>query len=139
MSAFLTRCNLVHDVGYIEYGTTSSMEMLVVSDEIIRGVRSIVGGVEVSDRTLAREAIHRAKPGSGFLAADHTLDNWKWAQWRPDLTDRSRYSRWVKSGQKSMTERARERAKEILAEHQVAPLPLAAENAISQVLAERAK
>ena len=36
MTAFLSRCNLDHDVGYIEYGTTSSMEMLVIADEIIR-------------------------------------------------------------------------------------------------------
>jgi len=138
MSAFLTRCNLVHDVGYIEYGTTSSMEMLVIADEIIRDVRFIMGGVEVSERTLAREAIHRAKPGGGFLADDHTLDNWKWAQWRPALIDRMRYDRWVKKGSKDMATRANERAREIIAEHQVPPLPEEAEAAITEVLAKRA-
>ena len=66
-------------------------------------VRFIMGGVEVSERTLAREAIHRAKPGGGFLADNHTLDNWKWAQWRPDIIDRMRYDRWVKKGSKGMT------------------------------------
>jgi trimethylamine--corrinoid protein Co-methyltransferase len=137
MSAFLTRCNLVHDVGYIEYGTTSSMEMLVVADEIIREVRYIMGGVEVNERTLAREAIHRAEPGSGFLADDHTLDNWKWAQWRPALIDRTRYDRWVKKGRKDMVTRANERAREILAEHQVPSLPEAAEEVIDEVLKER--
>ncbi len=137
MSAFLTRCNLVHDVGYIEYGTTSSMEMLVVSDEIIREVRYIMGGVEISERTLAREAIHRAKPGGGFLADDHTLDNWKWAQWRPELIDRMRYDRWVEKGRKDMATRANERARQILAEHQVPPLPEAAEEVIAEVLKER--
>ncbi len=137
MSAFLTRCNLVHDVGYIEYGTTSSMEMLVVADEIIREVRYIMGGVEISERTLAREAIHRAKPGGGFLADDHTLDNWKWAQWRPELIDRMRYDRWVEKGRKDMATRANERARQILAEHQVPPLPEAAEEVIAEVLKER--
>jgi trimethylamine--corrinoid protein Co-methyltransferase len=138
MAAFLSRCNLVHDVGYIEYGTTSSMEMLVICDEIIRDVRFIMDGVEVSERTLAREAIHRARPGGGFLADDHTLDNWKWAQWRPDLISRMRYDRWVKKGSKDMTARANERAREILAEHEVEPLPEAAEVAIAEVLAKRA-
>jgi trimethylamine--corrinoid protein Co-methyltransferase len=137
MAAFLTRCNLVHDVGYIEYGTTSSMDMLVIADEIVRDVRFIMGGVEVSERTLAREAIHRAKPGGGFLADDHTLDNWKWAQWRPELIDRSRYDRWVKRGSKDMTARANERAREILAEHEVPPLPDEAEKVIAEVLEER--
>ncbi len=137
MTAFLTRCNLVHDVGYIEYGTTSSMEMLVVVDEIIREVRYVIGGVEVSQRTLAREAIHRARPGGGFLADDHTLNNWKWAQWRPALIDRMRYDRWVEKGCQDMTTRANERAREILAEHEVPPLPEAAEEMIVEVLKER--
>jgi len=137
MTAFLTRCNLVHDVGYIEYGTTSSMEMLVIADEIIRDVRFVMQGVEVSERTLAREAIHRAKPGGGFLSDDHTLDNWRWAQWRPDLIDRTRYDRWVNQGRKDMTARANQRARQILAEHQVPPLPQEAEQVIKEVLQRR--
>ncbi len=137
MTAFLSRCNLVHDVGYIEYGTTSAMEMLVVADEIIREVRYVMGGVEVSQRTLARETIHRATPGGGFLADDHTLDNWKWAQWRPALIDRSRYDNWVEKGCQDMTARANERARQILAEHEVPPLPEAAEEVIAEVLESR--
>ena len=137
MTAFLIRCNLVHDVGYIEYGTTSSMEMLVIADEIIRDVRFIIDGVEVSERTLAREAIHNASPGSGFLADNHTLDNWRWAQFQPRLIDRSRQSRWVERGSKDMTIRANERARKILAEHQAPPLPAAAEAEIEAVLTLR--
>jgi trimethylamine--corrinoid protein Co-methyltransferase len=137
MTAFLTRCNLVHDLGYIEYGTTSSMGMLVIADEIIRHVRFVMGGVEVSERTLAREAIHRAKPGGGFLADDHTLDNWRWAQWRPMLIDRMRYDRWVRQGSKDMAIRANGRAREILAEHEVPPLPEGAEEVIAEVLEKR--
>jgi trimethylamine--corrinoid protein Co-methyltransferase len=137
MTAFLSRCNLVHDVGYIEYGTTSSMEMLVIADEIIRDVRFVMGGIEVSERTLARDAIHRAKPGSGFLADDHTLDSWRWAQWRPEVIDRMRFDRWVKKGRRDMATRANERAREILAQHRVPPLPQAAEEAIREVLGRR--
>jgi len=137
MAAYLTRCNLVHDVGYIEYGSTSSMEMLVIVDEIIRDVRFVMDGVEVSERTLAREAIHRAQPGGGFLADDHTLDNWRWAQWRPKLMDRTRYDGWVAKGRKDMTARANERAREILARHQVPTLPQAAEETIADVLKRR--
>jgi trimethylamine--corrinoid protein Co-methyltransferase len=137
MTAFLCRCNLLHDVGYIEYGTTSSMEMLVIADEIIRNVRFIMDGVEVSERTLAREAIHRAKPGGGFLADDHTLKHWKWAQWQPEVIDRMRYDRWVKKGSQDMTARANERARKILAEHEVPPLPQEAEDVIAETLKRR--
>jgi len=106
MTAFLTRCNLNHDVGYIEYGTTSSMELLVI--------------------------------GGGFLADNHTLDNWKWAQWRPEVIDRMRYDNWVAKGRKDMATRANKRARQILDEHEVPPLSQEAERAIADVLARRA-
>jgi trimethylamine--corrinoid protein Co-methyltransferase len=138
MSAFMARSNLNHDVGYIEYGSTSSMEMLVVADEIIREMRFVMNGVEVSERTLARETIHRAEPGGGFLADEHTLKNWKWAQWRPVLIDRTRYDRWVVEGAQDMTARANERARKILAEHQSPPLSEAVEAIVAQVLGARA-
>jgi len=137
MSAFLSRCNLAHDVGYIEYGNTSSMEMLVIADEIIREVRFLMDGVPVNEVTLAREAIARARPGGGFLADDHTLDNWEWAQWRPKVIERMRFERWEEKGSKDIAARANERARQILDEHRVPPLPEAAEEEINQVLAER--
>ena len=113
------------------------MEMLVIADEIIRNVRFIMDGVEVSERTLAREAIHRARPGGGFLADDHTLKNWKWAQWQPEVIDRMRYDRWVKKGSQDMTARANERARKILAEHEVPPLPQEAEDVIVETIKRR--
>lgn len=138
MSAYLTRCTLVHDVGYIEYGSTSSMEMLVIADEIIDWVRYVMSGMRVDDETLALDAIGRVKPGSGFLTDSHTLKKWRWAQWTPDLIDRKRYDTWVKDGAKDMFQRAKERASEILAEAEPAPLPDAAEAVIQEVLEGRA-
>ena len=138
LTNFLARATLVHDVGYIEYGSTSSTEALVIADEIIRETHFLVSGVDVNPTTLALDAIARARPGGGFLADDHTLDNWKWAQWRPDLIDRSRYERWGKRGRKDMFTRANERARKILAEHEVPPLPEEAEAVIAEILAERA-
>jgi len=137
LTNFLARATLVHDVGYIEYGSTSSMEALVIADEIIRMTRFLVDGVAVNETTLALDAIARARPGGGFLADDHTLENWKWAQWRPALIDRNRYDRWMKLGRKDMFTRANERAREILAGHKVPPLPEGAERVIAEVLAER--
>lgn len=137
MTAFLVRCNLAHDVGYIEYGNTSSMEMLVIADEIIREVRFLLEGVPVNEVTLARDAIDRARPGAGFLADDHTLDNWRWAQWQPQVLDRRRYEQWVERGSKDIVVRANEQARRIVDEHQVPPLPTRAEEEIAHVLAER--
>lgn len=139
MSAWLSRCNLVHDVGYIEYGSTSSMEMIVISDEIIRDTRRIVEGIEVNENTLAREAIGRARPGGGFFADDHTIENWKAAQWRPRLIDRQRHANWEKRGCQDMTDRANALARQILARHETEPLSQAAQETIEDVLRLRAQ
>jgi trimethylamine--corrinoid protein Co-methyltransferase len=138
LANFLARATLVHDVGYIEYGSTSSMEALVIANEIIRETRLLTAGVEVSPRTLALDATARVRPGGGYLADDHTLENWRWAQWHPDLIDRQRYDEWVERGSKDMFTRANERAKKILEEHEVPPLPEEAEGVIQEILEERA-
>lgn len=138
LSALLARCTIVHDVGYVEYGSTSSAELLVIADEIISMACFFVEGVRVDDTSLALDAVARVKPGGGFLADDHTLDNWRWAQWAPKLIDRRRYSNWVDTGSKDMLMRANERVREILAQHDVPPLPEEAETVFAQVIEERA-
>jgi trimethylamine--corrinoid protein Co-methyltransferase len=136
-NALLSRCTLVHDVAYIEYGSTSSMEMMVIADEIISMARSFVQGVPVNQNTLALDTIAKVRPGSGFLAEDHTLNNFREAQWSPKLIDRKRYDLWESAGSKDMFARANERARKILAKHISAPLPGEAETLISEILAER--
>lgn len=139
MSAFLTRCTLNHDVGYIGYGNTSSAEALVICDEVIRMTRFMMAGVDVNETTLALDAIGRIRPGGGFLVDNHTLENWDWAQWKPDIIDRVRTERWEEQGSKDMYTRANERARQILAEHTPLPLPDDAEATIKAVLVERKK
>ena len=137
MNAYLSRITLVHDVAYIEYGSTSSMEMLVIADEIIRMTRFLMAGLPVNRDTLALEAIARAEPGAGFLADDHTMDNFRTAQWIPKVIDRNQYDVWQAAGSKDMFSRANEQARQILAEHKVPPLPEEAEKVIAEVMAER--
>jgi len=99
--------------------------------------RSLVGGLSVNKETLALDAIARVEPGAGFLADDHTMDNFRTAQWAPRVIDRNQYDIWQAAGSKDMFKRANEYARQILAEHKVPPLPEEAEKVITEVLAER--
>jgi trimethylamine--corrinoid protein Co-methyltransferase len=138
-NAFLSRCTLVHDVAYIEYGSTSSMGMLVIADEIIDMTRRFMCGVPVNESTLAMDAIARVRPGSGFLADKHTLKNFREHQWAPRVIDRKRYDLWERSGSKDMFERANERARDLLSKHEVPALPADAENVISEIMEKRGR
>jgi trimethylamine--corrinoid protein Co-methyltransferase len=137
MTAFLTRNTLVHDVGYIEFGSTSSMEMVVIADEIIRMTRFFMGGLKIDANTLALEATKRVRPGGGYIADKHTLRNFRTAQWLPEIIDRSYFDDWQTAGSSDMAARAQEHANTILAEHEVPSLPEKAEQVISDILAER--
>jgi trimethylamine--corrinoid protein Co-methyltransferase len=138
LTNFLARATLVHDVGCIEYGSTSSMEALVIADEIIRETRYLTGGLDINPTTLALDTIAHIRPGGGFLADDHTLENFRTSQWIPRMIDRSRYDSWKDDGAKDMFVHANEFARKILNQHQVPPLSEDAEAVIAEILAERA-
>jgi trimethylamine--corrinoid protein Co-methyltransferase len=113
------------------------MEMLVMGDEIIRMARFVMDGIEVTDETLALDAIARVNPGSGFLADKHTLKHWRTAQWNPSLLDRRQYEDWANAGSKDLYARLNERARKILAEHEVPELADDVEDVIADVVSER--
>jgi len=124
VTAMLSRCNLIHDVGYLEYGNTSSLEMVTIADELIAAALHLTKGIPVNDETLALEALDRVK-GAGsrgiFLTDDHTFDHFQEALFLPELMDRSRYDAWMAEGGKDLYRRSNDKARELLASHRLEP------------------
>lgn len=102
-------------------GTESVMagviELAVIDDEIISMLKHLTGGVTVDDSTLALDVMREVIPRDGvFLGELHTVKQIrKGAIWMPTVGDRI--------GQASGVDRARARAKELVARHQPPPLP----------------
>jgi trimethylamine--corrinoid protein Co-methyltransferase len=115
--------NLVHDVGYINNGLTTSLEQLVVSDEVIGMVRRIVGGIEISEETMALSLIEEIGPGGNFLSHKHTLKHIRDEIHLAKLFDRTAENTWTKAGRRAVYQVAREKAEKILKEHYPQPLP----------------
>jgi len=134
LMAALSRGNLVHDVGYIDSGLTSSMEMVAVCDEMIGMVRMVVRGLPTDDERLATEVIDEVGPAGHFLVTDHTRRFFRSEHFLPGLLERNNYDKWSAAGGKSLEDRANERVLEILASHQPAPLPEGAQGVIESVL-----
>ena len=57
LMAKLSGANLVHDVGYIESGLTTSFELIVLTDELVAMTDNLMKGIEVSDETLMLDEI----------------------------------------------------------------------------------
>ena len=127
--------NLVHDVGYLEFGLTYSFDLLVLCDEFIGQVRRMMEGIRVDKEYLAVDCIKSVGPGGHFLGEDHTLDHFK-ENWQPDLTDRKTHEDWNSRGAKSMGQLAKEKIKGILKNHRPTPLPAELDAEIERILEE---
>jgi trimethylamine---corrinoid protein Co-methyltransferase len=113
-TATLSGGNMIHDVGYLEQGLTSSPDMMVASNEIIDMVKRIMKGIDVSDDEKGLHVIDEVGPGGHYLEHDHTFTRFKDQIWRPDLIDRQVFENWESSGSKTFRDRVSERVVEIL-------------------------
>ncbi len=115
--------NLNHDLGYLDFGMTGSLELIVLTDEFLALNRRLVSGVEVTPETLAVDVVRDVGPGGDFLAHRHTARNVRKAQWRPTIINRQGHVRWLEEGGLDLKEKARRKALRLLESHEPAPLP----------------
>lgn len=119
--------NLNHDVGYLDFGRTGSLDMIVILNELIDQVRRLYRGIPVNDVTLALDVIREVGSDGNFLVHRHTLEHLPSTQWRPGLISRTGYEKWEAAGSTSLLERARKKLQQVLQNHR--PIPIPAEKA----------
>ena len=137
LMAALSGSNLVHDVGYLESGRTSSYDMLVFSDEMIGKTRHILEGIRVDADTLAVDVVESVGPGGSFLPEEHTLRNFRSA-WFPTLEDRNRLEQWIERGSTNMRQRVNAKVRHLLETRRPAPLDPALDEQLRAVANEAA-
>jgi len=122
--AVLAGSNYIHHAaGRIKDGV--AYEQYVIDNEIIGMAKRAAQGIRVDDETLALQEIMEAGPGGNFLTNPHTVRFFRQELFFPGLSDRSIREVWEKGGELDARERARLRAKEILASH--APVQISSE------------
>ncbi len=131
--ALLGGNNLVHDVGYLEAGLTTSPEMIVLTAEIIAMMRRFMAGMSLDAEALALDVIHKVGPGGDFLTQKHTLKHFR-EFWQPAVFDRRRVEDWVAAGSKTTRQRAQERTLALMRDHRPEALPDGTRQAIDDIL-----
>jgi len=134
----LAGSNLIHDIGYMDSGLTTSLELITICDEFIEMAQPFRDGVNTDPEALAVEVIKQVGPGGHFLGNDHTLENFRQHK-RPELANRKRYEDWVKDGEKTMLDMAREKVAKILNEHNCAPLSEEVVTELDRIIEQRIK
>lgn len=119
--AFLSGADLIYGSGLIRSGQSSSLDSMVMCNEIIEMIQQIGKGICTDEDYLAADLIESVGPGGEYLTQDHTFEHWQ--QWfRPRLINRATYESWAAAGQKTMKDRAGEERGKILAEHKPEPI-----------------
>jgi len=122
MLSSLAGSNLVHDVGYMESGFTSSLGLLTMCNELIGTVKRVLSSFEVSPEKLALDVIAAVGSEGNFLSLDHTVKHFKEEIWISEMLDRQNYQSWKAEGGRTLKDRADEKVRWILENHSAEPL-----------------
>jgi len=112
----LSGSNVIHDIGYLESGLTGSMDLMVMTHELLGMVKRFKRGIHIDEESLALDVIDRVGIGGQYVTEDHTLHHFRSETWQADLFDRERYEEWKGRGGKDLTERAKDRIMSILSQ-----------------------
>lgn len=114
--------NLIYGAGMLELGICFDVAQFVMDNEMYRMIRKAVAGIEINDDNIALDVIKEIGAGGEFVSHGHTFANFRKEQSQAGLIDRSMRETWQMGGETTFTERAYEKAINIIETHEVPPL-----------------
>jgi len=106
---------------------------MLMDCEIYEIVRRTLAGIEVTDETLALEAIKAVGPGGNFLTQKHTRAHMR-EIFLPEYLDRRPYNIWEEK-RDGPRDWAREKARQLVETHQPDPLDPAIMREFERIIA----
>jgi trimethylamine--corrinoid protein Co-methyltransferase len=120
-----------HSAGMLESMGAVAFEQYVIDNEINGMVLRVLQGIEVTDDSLAFEAINSVAPGGTFMTEDHTIKHLRTKEFfKPKVADRNTREMWENEGRLDARERAKMIAKDILRKHYPRPISEQVDGAI---------
>ena len=128
---------IFHAAGWLEGGLTMGYEKFVMDLDHCGMMLKMIGGLDVSDDSLARESYAQAGPGQTFLQTDHTLANFETANYISELPDPGTFEQWTESGAEDTQLRANRQWKQMLADYEAPPIDSAVDDALCDYVARK--
>lgn len=120
----------------LESGLTFSHAQLVIDNEIVKMIRKVMQGIPVDDENLAVDIIKQVGAGGDFIMQEHTMKYMRTLPSNPQIIDRRNREGWLDMGGADMSERAAEKAREILQNHKPDPLSDEIKSALRSIVIE---
>lgn len=129
---------MIYGAGLLDCGMSLDYGQLVLDNELIKMYRHSAQGIPVNEYTLAYEAIKNVGPHGHYMTEAHTLEN-MYSQSESKFFNRGPRENWVAAGKPTMAGMAKEKAKQILAEHKPLPLAPGVEEKLADIIKEAEK
>jgi trimethylamine--corrinoid protein Co-methyltransferase len=140
MTSALSGANMIVFHGGVTAELSYNPVLSIIDDDIAMTIGKTIEGFEVSEETMAVDLIKEVGPVPGtFLNKSHTRTWWKKEYFMPQSADRLPYSEWLKTGQKGVIDKAKERMEHIISTHKVKPLSSDTDRGIDRILGQARK
>ena len=134
----LAGANLVYGTGMLDSGMVLDYGKMIMDDEINHQIKRIVKGLPVNDTTLSVDLIKEVGLSGDYLTHPSTLGLFRELS-TPKLMNRESYENWTAGGATDLHQRALQQARELVANHQPAPIGAQARREIDEIIRETEK
>lgn len=126
-----------HAAGWLEGGLCASFEKFIIDIDMLQMMAETLKPIEVSEATLALDAIREAGHGGHFFGTSHTLAHYTTAFYEPIVSDWSNFESWQEKGSKTAFERANKIYRQRLKDYQQPPIDEHIRKSLESYVAER--
>ncbi|EFL88471.1 trimethylamine methyltransferase family protein [Ahrensia sp. R2A130] len=138
MAVLMSGANYMwHSAGWNEAGMHCSIAKFIVDAEQCAMGYRMVEGVQWGDFDEALAAVRDVGPGGHYLGHPHTQKRFQEAFFMPEMFDNNSIEQWAADGSKDITQRALERARDMLAAYEEPTLDLAVNDELLDYIARR--
>ncbi|TFG16287.1 MAG: hypothetical protein EU530_11990 [Promethearchaeota archaeon] len=112
--AALAGVNMVAGPGMLNFESTQSIEKLIIDNEVVGMAKHLIRGINKYDPPFAADILLDYNDNEELLSHPTTLKLFKKELFITEIVDRSSKEMWIKKGSKSIRQRAKDKAVELL-------------------------
>ncbi len=128
---------MLHAAGWLEGGLVSSYEKLVMDADQLAAHQKMATGIDMSENAQAMSAIREVGPGSHYLGATHTRENFQTAFHVSNVADNNSFEQWELEGSRRTEQRANDIARRWLEQYEAPALDEAVDEALQAFVREK--
>jgi trimethylamine---corrinoid protein Co-methyltransferase len=128
---------VTHAAGWLEGGLVASYEKFAMDVDQLAMMQALGGGMDLSERGQAMDALREVGPGGHFLGCAHTQANFESAFHQSSVADYASFEQWEIEGRLTAEQRANRVWKRMLADYDDPGLDPAIDESLQEFMAQR--